>query len=101
VKIDPAIDCDEVRRLADLAQLELDADEVAAFTAQLGAILDYAQRLQAVDTTGVAPTAQLEPTGTARRADEATASLGAAAALDQAPAVTGHYFAVPPFVDQQ
>ena len=49
----------DVERIAALAQLELTADEKQLFTKQLAAILDYAQQLQAVDTSGVAATAHV------------------------------------------
>ena len=44
---------DDVRRLARLARLRLDDDEVSAFTRQLGDILEFARQVQSVDTTAV------------------------------------------------
>jgi aspartyl-tRNA(Asn)/glutamyl-tRNA(Gln) amidotransferase subunit C len=43
----------DVERIAALAHLELTAEEKDVFGRQLAGILDYAQQLQAVDTTGV------------------------------------------------
>ena len=47
---------EDVRRLARLARLDLDEDEVSAFTRQLGDILEFARQIQAVDTTAVTDT---------------------------------------------
>jgi aspartyl-tRNA(Asn)/glutamyl-tRNA(Gln) amidotransferase subunit C len=75
----------EVERIAALARLELAPDEVQAFTGQLAAILAYVEQLQAVDTTGVAPTAHLLQQDTALRDDEEHPSLPREAALANAP----------------
>lgn len=42
---------DAVARIAELARLELSADEGAQFARQLTAILDYAATIQQVDTS--------------------------------------------------
>ena len=47
----------QVEAVAALAHLELDPAEVELFARQLGDILEYADELQQVDTSGVAPTA--------------------------------------------
>ena len=49
----------DVQRIADLARLELSADELDLFTRQLGDILTYVEQIRALDTTGVAPTSQI------------------------------------------
>jgi aspartyl-tRNA(Asn)/glutamyl-tRNA(Gln) amidotransferase subunit C len=51
-----ALSREDVLRIAELARLELTADEVELFTRQLAGILEYVEQIQAVDTTGVAPT---------------------------------------------
>ncbi len=50
---------DEVRRIARLAHLELTPPEIELFAGQLSRILAYADEVQQVDTTGVAPTAHV------------------------------------------
>ena len=47
---------DDVERVAQLARLELTADEKDLFPRQLSDILAYAEQVGAVDTAGVAPT---------------------------------------------
>lgn len=49
----------DVKRIAELARLELTADEVDLFTRQLGDILTYVEQIRALDTTGVPPTSQV------------------------------------------
>jgi aspartyl-tRNA(Asn)/glutamyl-tRNA(Gln) amidotransferase subunit C len=47
---------EDVLRIAELARLDLTADEVELFTRQLGGILEYVEQIRALDTTGVPPT---------------------------------------------
>ena len=49
----------DVQRIADLARLELTAEELDLFTKQLGDILTYVEQIRALDTTGVTPTSQV------------------------------------------
>ena len=53
------LDKEQVKRIADLARLELTQDELELFTRQLGGILTYVEQIRALDTTGVAPTSQV------------------------------------------
>lgn len=46
----------DVARVAALARLELTPDEVTLFQKQLTDILTYADAVQQIDTTGIAPT---------------------------------------------
>jgi aspartyl-tRNA(Asn)/glutamyl-tRNA(Gln) amidotransferase subunit C len=77
----------DVARIAALARLELTDAELDQYARQLGGILEYAQRIQDVDTTGIAPYTTTLPgqPGDALRADVPTPSLGAEAALRNAP----------------
>ena len=50
---------EDVHRIAELARLDLTADEVELFTRQLADILQYVEQIQALDTTGVAPTSHV------------------------------------------
>lgn len=86
---------EEVLHVARLAQLDLTDDEVALFTRQLDAILAYVEQLRTVSTEGVEPTAHVIPVSTPLRSDEVHASLPAESVLNNAPARSGSYFAVP------
>jgi aspartyl-tRNA(Asn)/glutamyl-tRNA(Gln) amidotransferase subunit C len=75
----------QVRHIAELAKLKLSDDEISRMTAQLSAILDYAARLQELDTDAIPPTASVVPLQNVMRADRVTASLPRADVLANAP----------------
>lgn len=75
----------DVERIAALAHLELTDEEKPLFTRQLADILNYAEQLQAVDTTGVPATAHVNAALGAERPDEPRPSLPVADALANAP----------------
>ena len=74
----------DVKRIAELARLELSGDELELFTRQLGDILTYVQQIRSLDTTGVAPTSSVlnRPVD---RADEPRPSLSRDELLRNAP----------------
>ena len=90
----------QVQKLAELAHLTLSEEERAAFSGQLDEILEYAERIQALDTESVAPTshalleAGLEGEG-AFREDEPKPSLDRDRVLEGAPDPGAGLFKVP------
>lgn len=85
---------DEVRHVAELAKLRLSEAEVAQFAGQLSAILDYAQRLQEVDTSDVPPTPSVLPLVNVLRDDQPRPGLSNDAALANAPDHQDGFFRV-------
>ena len=85
---------DEVRHVAELAKLRLSEAEIAEYAEQLSAILEYADRLGEVDTSGVPPTPFVLPIDTVMRADEPGASLTNEEALANAPDSADGFFRV-------
>ena len=75
----------EVETIAELAKLTLTDDEKTMFQEQLSAILDYAQLLQQVDTTGITPTTSALPLNNVMRPDVVELSLENEDALFNAP----------------
>ena len=75
---------EDVRRIAELARLDLTAEEVELFTRQLAGILDYVEQIRALDTTGVVPTSHVM-NRPVERDDVPVAPLERAAALGNAP----------------
>ena len=61
----------EVEHVARLARLALTDDELDALTTELGAILEHAAQVSALDTAGVPPTAHPLPLVNVFRADVA------------------------------
>ncbi|NJN95217.1 MAG: Asp-tRNA(Asn)/Glu-tRNA(Gln) amidotransferase subunit GatC [Anaerolineales bacterium] len=84
----------EVETIAELAKLPLTEAEKTVFQEQLSAILEYAEMLQQVDTTGIPPTASALPLSNIMRADEVSLSLSNEEALFNAPAAEDGYFKV-------
>jgi aspartyl-tRNA(Asn)/glutamyl-tRNA(Gln) amidotransferase subunit C len=90
------ISTDDVAHVARLARLELTVDELEMFTGQLDAVLDHAADVEALDVTGVAPTAHPFPLTNVLRADEPGPTLDRAEVLAEAPSVEDDRFRVPP-----
>lgn len=86
---------DDVAHVARLARLSLDDTELDTFTAQLGAILDHAADVEALDLADVAPTSHPYPLVNVLRADVAGPTLAPADALAAAPAAEDDRFRVP------
>jgi aspartyl-tRNA(Asn)/glutamyl-tRNA(Gln) amidotransferase subunit C len=91
---------DDVAHVARLARLSLTDDELERFTRQLGAILDHAADVAALDTTDVPPTAHPLPLTNVLRDDIVTPSLDRDEVLAQAPAVEGGRIRVPRIISE-
>ena len=103
----------DVSYVADLAHLELTADEHGRMLKDLNSILGYIDRLNELDTANVEPMAQvangssegsetsgLEGVAHAMRADEPRPSLPHEEALRNAPASDGIFFKVPKVIER-
>jgi aspartyl-tRNA(Asn)/glutamyl-tRNA(Gln) amidotransferase subunit C len=90
-----ALSREEVLHVAELARLSLRPEEVELFTRQLNDILAYVQKLEELDTTGVAPLAHVIPLVNAFREDVVREGLSLEAALKNAPAREEGSFLVP------
>jgi aspartyl-tRNA(Asn)/glutamyl-tRNA(Gln) amidotransferase subunit C len=75
----------DVARVAALARLELTPDELELYSRQLADILAYAEAVQQIDTTGVAPTAHAGHTPTVWRDDVVEPSTDRDRVLAEAP----------------
>ena len=96
-----ALTIEEVRKIAYLARLRLTSEEEERYAGQLSAILDYAQRLQEVDTSHIPPTASVLPLTAPLRADEARPSTPQDLILSNAPSQEEGMFRVPPVLDTE
>jgi len=85
---------EQVRHVAELAKLDLSAEEVEMFREQLSAILDYAARLNQLDTSAIPPTASVALLCNVMRQDVVEQGLSQSDALANAPATEGSYFQV-------
>jgi aspartyl-tRNA(Asn)/glutamyl-tRNA(Gln) amidotransferase subunit C len=99
---------DEVRRVAELANLELTAEEEPRMQRDLNAILGHIAQLNELDTEGVPAMAQvgevlgglLEDRGETLRVDEVLPSLDRAAVMAAAPETDGRFFKVPKVIER-
>jgi aspartyl-tRNA(Asn)/glutamyl-tRNA(Gln) amidotransferase subunit C len=96
---------EEVERVAELAHLELKAEETPRMLHDLNAILDYVAELNQLDTAGVEPLAQiselLNAKGTrALRADVVLPMLDRATVLAQSPETDQVFFKVPKVIER-
>jgi len=89
-----ALSHDEVRRIAELAKLDLTDDEVALYAGQISHILDYFQKLQALDTSQIPPTASVLPLRNVLRDDVALPALSPQQVIANAPDAEDNQFRV-------
>jgi aspartyl-tRNA(Asn)/glutamyl-tRNA(Gln) amidotransferase subunit C len=93
----------EVRRVADLANLALTPDEIARMALDMDGILSHMDQLNALDTSDVQPMAQVlfeaEETATLRE-DRERPTLPNAEALANAPIAGAGYFKVPKVIER-
>lgn len=89
----------EVERIADLAKLTLTEAEKAMFQEQLSDVLEYAELLQQVDTTGIPPTTSALPLSNIMRPDALALSLPNEEALSNAPEAEDGSFKVRAVLD--
>lgn len=93
----------EVRYVADLANLELSAEEVHRMSHDLGQILSHIEQLNELDTTGIEPMAQVlfdaDEIATLRL-DVPHTPLSNEAALANAALKGGGYYKVPKVIER-
>jgi aspartyl-tRNA(Asn)/glutamyl-tRNA(Gln) amidotransferase subunit C len=103
-----AVTLEEVRHVADLASLELTAEELPRMARDLNAILGHIAQLNELDTTAVEPMAQVGEAlgfspavaGETLRSDAVKASVDRAAVMAEAPESDGRFFKVPKVIER-
>jgi aspartyl-tRNA(Asn)/glutamyl-tRNA(Gln) amidotransferase subunit C len=93
------IDSAMVRKVAELARLQLTEEEIGEFSIQLSAILEYFQKMSELPTEGEKPLAHCLPVANRFREDVPTGSLKTALALQNAPGSEEGFFKVPPILE--
>lgn len=92
---------DEVRKIAELAKLDLTDDEVVLYAGQLSKILEHFQRLQQVDTSHIEPTASVLPLKNVMRPDIAGTPLAPEQVVANAPQAEYNQFVVSAVLDDE
>lgn len=90
---------EDVAYVAGLARLTLSAEELETMTGQMDAILAYVDKLNELNTDEIVPTAHAVPMANAFRADQVQRSIGAEAALANAPQGMDDCFQVPRVIE--
>jgi aspartyl-tRNA(Asn)/glutamyl-tRNA(Gln) amidotransferase subunit C len=89
----------DIKKVADLAHLELAEEELKTFGPQMTEIVNYVEQLNELDTTNIEPAiGGLTPEGAltdSARDDEIAGSLGQKTALEEAPDPASGHFRVP------
>ena len=99
---------DKVRHVAQLANLELTAEELPRMQRDLNTVLGYIAQLNELDTAGVPAMAQvgemlggaMHVSGETLRVDEVRPSLDRAAVMASAPETDGKFFKVPKVIER-
>ena len=94
-----SLDTATVRRIASLARIRLEEEEVGRMQAELNGILGWIEQLQAVDTDGIEPMAGGGAVALRPRPDAVTDGGQAERVLANAPDRQGEYFGVPKVVE--
>ncbi|NNJ47229.1 MAG: Asp-tRNA(Asn)/Glu-tRNA(Gln) amidotransferase subunit GatC [Acidimicrobiia bacterium] len=90
----------DIAKVARLARLALDDEELERYRQQCEVVLEHAARGQALPTDGVPPTSHPLPRTNAFRDDVVTECLDREEVLSQAPERDGDYFLVPRILDE-
>ncbi|MCC6731560.1 MAG: Asp-tRNA(Asn)/Glu-tRNA(Gln) amidotransferase subunit GatC [Chthonomonadales bacterium] len=90
-----ALTPDDVRKVALLARLELDDDEIERQSRRINELMARFEALQQIDVTGVEPTFQSVPMCNVLREDEPRPSLHREELLANAPESRDGLFIVP------
>jgi aspartyl-tRNA(Asn)/glutamyl-tRNA(Gln) amidotransferase subunit C len=86
---------DDIKKLAKLSRLKLTKAEISKYQKELSSIVEYVERLQAVDLTGLEPTSQVTGLVNVTRADEEIDyKVSPDQLLQNAPKIENHQFKV-------
>jgi aspartyl-tRNA(Asn)/glutamyl-tRNA(Gln) amidotransferase subunit C len=94
-----ALDRNEVEKIAHLARIALNEEDIPATTAKLSGILDLIDKMQAVNTQGITPLAHPLETTQRLRSDQVTETNHRDAYQAIAPATDEGLYLVPRVVE--
>jgi aspartyl-tRNA(Asn)/glutamyl-tRNA(Gln) amidotransferase subunit C len=90
-----------ISHLEQLARIELEDDEREKLAEQLGRIVQFVEKLQSVDTSGVEATRLIDHLDDEHKRDDVpTDGLGRDDVMDRAPDAADGYFRVPRVIDR-
>ena len=89
------INSEDVRKVAKLARLELQDEQIEKYTSQLEKILDYVDQLEEIDTAKIPPTTRAVEVVNVLREDLVEDTEIREDLLNLAPQREGNFFRVP------
>jgi aspartyl-tRNA(Asn)/glutamyl-tRNA(Gln) amidotransferase subunit C len=94
-----SVDAATVRRIAHLARIAVEDDEIEHLQGEINSILGFIEQLKEANVEGVEPMTSVTPMKLAMRADEVTDGGDAARVLANAPQTEEGFFVVPKVVE--
>ncbi|MEM8592918.1 MAG: Asp-tRNA(Asn)/Glu-tRNA(Gln) amidotransferase subunit GatC [Pseudomonadota bacterium] len=94
-----AIDKETAAKVAKLARIRVEEDQLPALADEFSAIMGFIEQLNEVDVEGVEPMVSVTPMRLKRREDVVTDGNQAEAVLKNAPDAREGFFAVPKVVE--
>ena len=94
-----SVDANTVRRIAHLARIAVNEEDVAPLQGELNAILAFVEQLNEVDVAGVEPMTSVTPMRMKKREDVVTDGGRAKDIVANAPDTEDDYFLVPKVVE--
>ena len=94
------ISSDEVKKVAQLARLELNESEIHKHAEQLEKILEYIKQLEKINTENIACTTRAIEGVNVLRKDEKKDYENSDELLDLAPSIENKYFKVPKIISE-
>ena len=91
-----SLSINEVVRIAELARLKLSPEEIERYRDQLSDILEYAERLQSLDTSDIPPTSSVLSDQSGLREDNPKPGLHTKSLMRNAPSSKDDQFLIPP-----
>jgi aspartyl-tRNA(Asn)/glutamyl-tRNA(Gln) amidotransferase subunit C len=108
MNVQSGVTLDDVRRVAELANLELTPEEEPRMQRDLSSVLEYIAQLNELDTANVSPMAQVGEVlagvihvhGETLRPDVVQPSADRAVVMKEAPETDGRFFKVPKVIER-
>lgn len=94
-----SVDQATVRRIAHLARIKVNDEDVPHLAQELNAILAFIEELSSVDVEGIEPMTSVIPMQMKMRADVVSEGDQADPIMSNAPAAEDHFFVVPKVVE--
>lgn len=89
-----------VDNLADLSRLEFDTEQKVVIKSDLQKIIQFMEKLNELDTTGVEPLLHISTRTNVLREDEVKGSIEREEGLKNAPVTDGTFFEVPKVIQK-